>query len=63
MSVASSRGMRTGDEVRDSTPTTTASLVKKPRMRRPKVAMPARSRSAMKRGIHSSRREGVMPGR
>ena len=45
MSVTGSRGTRTGDEVRDSTPTTTASFVTNPRIRRPKVAIPRRSAS------------------
>ncbi len=62
MSVSGSRGMRTGVDVRDSTPTTTASRVTKPRMRRPKVVSPCRSARAMNCGIHSSSREGTMPG-
>lgn len=41
-----------GVDVRDSTPTTTASPVTKPRIRLPKVRSPARRLSAMKRGIH-----------
>lgn len=50
MSVTGSRGTRTGDEVRDSTPTTTASFVTNPRIRRPKVAIPPAQPLADKRG-------------
>ena len=60
--VAGSRGTRTDVDVRDSTPTTTASPVTKPRIRLPKVRRPARRLSAMKRGIHPSSRDGVIPG-
>lgn len=51
MSVTGSRGTRTGDEVRDSTPTTMASFVTNPRIRRPKVAIPRRSPSPINEGI------------
>ena len=62
MSESGSRGMRTGVEVRDSTPATMASVVTNPRIRLSKLLRPLRRLCAMKPGIQRSSRDGVMPG-
>ena len=62
ISVAGSRGMRTGEEVRDSTPTTSASFVTNPRSFLSNEARPPRSASEIVPGIHCSIRVAAMPG-
>ena len=54
--------MRTGVEVRDSTPTTIASGVTYPRILRSKDPIPLRRAEAINGGIHLSRREVTRPG-
>lgn len=49
---------RTGDDVRVSTPMTTASLVRKPRAEFPKALKPLRSLFPINAGSHISSREG-----
>ena len=60
--VAASRGMRTGDDVRDSTPINIASLVRNPLAKLPNLQNPFCKRFPTKGGNHKSSREGCIPG-
>jgi hypothetical protein len=54
--------MRSGDDVRVSTPVSTASSMSKPRIWRPKAGSASRMAATAKSGRQSERSVGVTPG-